>query len=83
MATVQYALCSAAKENKVKAVSTGVMRALVELMVVLGVGVEDLGWSMVYLVSVVVAMVEGRAELVKKPLYYKTMYTSPLLLIDI
>lgn len=51
--TVRYALCSTTKENKVKAVSTGVMRALVELMV-------DLGLSMVYLVSVVVAVAEAK-----------------------
>jgi len=58
MATVQYALCSAAKENKVKAVSARVMKVLVELMV-------DLGLSMVYLVSVVMAVVEERVALVK------------------
>ncbi|KAG4974903.1 hypothetical protein JHK87_031724 [Glycine soja] len=57
MATVQYALCSAAKENKVKAVSARVMKVLVELMV-------DLGLSMVYLVSVVMAVVEERVALV-------------------
>ncbi|KAG4995055.1 hypothetical protein JHK86_031882 [Glycine max] len=56
MATVQYALCSAAKENKVKAVSARVMKVLVELMV-------DLGLSMVYLVSVVMAVVEERVAL--------------------
>jgi len=59
--TVQYLLCSAVKENKVKAVSAGVMRTLVELMVDLGSSMEDLGLSIVYLVSVVVAVavVEG------------------------
>ena len=54
--TVQYLLCSAVKENKVKAVSAGVMRTLVELMVDLGSSMEDLGLSIVYLVSVVVAV---------------------------
>ncbi|KAL5166159.1 U-box domain-containing protein 13 [Glycine soja] len=58
--TVRYALCSTTKENKVKAVSTGVMRALVELMVDLGLSMEDLGLSMVYLVSVVVAVAEAK-----------------------
>ncbi|KAL5166168.1 hypothetical protein HKD37_18G051179 [Glycine soja] len=59
MAIVRNALCSAVKENKVKAVSARVIRALVELMVDLGSSMEDLGLSMVYLVSVAVAVAEG------------------------
>ena len=57
--TVQYLLCSAVKENKVKAVSAGVMRTLVELMLDLGSSMEDLGLSLVYLVGMVVAVAEG------------------------
>ncbi|KAG4947074.1 hypothetical protein JHK82_043146 [Glycine max] len=59
VATMWYTLCLVAKENKVKAVSAGVMRALVELMVGLGSSMEDLGLSLVYLVGMVVAVAEG------------------------
>ena len=59
VATMWYTLCLVAKENKVKAVSAGVMRALVELMVGLGSSMEDLGLRLVYLVGMVVAVAEG------------------------
>ncbi|MED6217623.1 hypothetical protein PIB30_019389 [Stylosanthes scabra] len=59
--TALYSLCSTVKENKIRAVRTGIMKALVELM-------ADLGGNMVdksaYVASVLMSVTEARTALV-------------------